>query len=165
MRSNGRDLQADVMPKFIMQRPGPGGKQLDYIEWGFIAARLNEYVGVANWRVRVISASPFHVHAALDIRVGDEWVTRENVAGVGTPQGQQQAEDMHKIAATEAMKRCAQMGWCIGDELYKWGPDEQPHYSHEDSQEPQYEAPGERSAWRMRQVPSGAHRGSLRTVL
>lgn len=142
MEIKWESLQANVSQEFIKQRPTKaGGPMLDYIEWGFIAARLNEYVGPINWRVRLINVSQFHVHAALDIRVGDEWETRENVAGVGTPQGAQQVEDMLKIAATEAMKRCAQLGWCIGDELYKWGPDEQPHYSHEDSQEPQHQAP------------------------
>lgn len=91
----------------------PWAQVLVYIDARAARKRLNDVLGHENWRVEYTTGPADGVLARLSIRVGNEWITKEDGAG---------ATDVEatKGAISAAFKRVAAV-WGIGDYLYGIG--------------------------------------------
>lgn len=112
----------DAFPQSdLKQRPGGGGKMLDYIDWPKAVRRLNEAVGTDNWdfdvsdlqfRGDLITGSVI-CKGSLTIRFPDGSASTKAQYG-GNAYGQLangrqglSAEDAAKAAGSDAVKKCA----------------------------------------------------------
>jgi hypothetical protein len=89
---------------------------LFYVDARSIMQRLDDVVGVANWQDEYhVIADGSSVVCQLSIRIGDEWIRKEDV---GSPSEQPDEGDRMKAAFSDALKRAA-VKWGIGRYLYR----------------------------------------------
>jgi hypothetical protein len=89
-----------------------------FVDARVIQDRLDEVVGVMGWQDHYEPLPDGSVVCRLQIRVGDEWITKEDVGG----QSEQPDEgDRRKAAFSDALKRAA-VKFGIGRYLYRLKP-------------------------------------------
>lgn len=100
----------------VKQRPGSGGKQLHYVTARQVMNRLDEVVGPENWRDAYLETKD-GMKCLLSLRVGGEWITKEDGGGFATMGDD---DDQEKSGYSSAFKRSA-VKFGIGRYLYKDG--------------------------------------------
>src|SRR5688572_6908374 len=107
------ELGKPIDGRLIQKRKGPGGKELDYVEWHTVADILN--AKAPDWEFQIHNLIPtgngqdYICHGALKV----EGVTRHNIGvGDGNP------ELAPKSAVSDCLKRCAVM-FGVGLQLYR----------------------------------------------
>lgn len=86
-----------------------------YVDARVIQDRLDEAVGVENWRDNYIQLPDNSVQCRLSVRINGRWITKEDV---GSPSEQPDAGDRRKSAFSDALKRAA-VKFGIGRYLYR----------------------------------------------
>jgi hypothetical protein len=89
-----------------------------FVDARLIQDRLDEVVGVLNWQDHYEPLPDGSVVCRLQIRVGDEWITKQDVGG---PSEQPDEGDRRKAAFSDALKRAA-VKFGIGRYLYRLKP-------------------------------------------
>lgn len=116
-------------PKFVKQRPGPGGRSLSYVEVGYVINILNQAFGY-DWDYRVIDQQigtrQVWVRGELTVRVKDRVITKGQYGGADIKGN---IADSLKAAASDSLKKCASMIGISADLYWKDldgmdGPDE-----------------------------------------
>lgn len=87
---------------------------LPYIDSRDVMNRLDDVVGVENWKDEYAVLPDGSVQCLLSIRIGDGWVSKSDV---GSPSEQPDSGDRMKAAFSDALKRAA-VKWDIGRYLY-----------------------------------------------
>jgi hypothetical protein len=105
-------LLAEPFPD-IKTRPGPGGKQLSYIDARQLQNRLDEVVGPENW-CNSYHLVGDHLVCRIGIKVDGEWVYKEDV-------GTESNIEEEKGIFSDALKR-AGVQWSIARYLYDDAP-------------------------------------------
>lgn len=110
-------------PKFVKWRVGATnadktlGIALAYIDSREVKKRLDEVMGLAGWRDRLIPVDGGFI-SEIDLNIDGEWITRSNAAG-------NTAVEAIKGGASDAFKRAASK-WGVGHYLYylpnQWVP-------------------------------------------
>lgn len=99
----------------VKHRPGPGNRQLSYVDARTVMNRLDGVLTPESWdfQANVVDLARGVVHGRLIIFAGDRAITHEDF---GYPNGNDDPEPI-KSAVSDALKRCAvQVG--IGRHLY-----------------------------------------------
>lgn len=109
-------LCAPFDPSEIKSKPMGAGQKADYVTARTVMNRLDEVFGPANWQDKYVDHET-HVLCQLSIRVGNEWITKEDVGGHA---GMQDEGDNEKSGYSDAFKRAAAK-WGAGRHLYKDG--------------------------------------------
>lgn len=123
MNTSNRDVQDALLkqlknpfdPKFVKWRVGATDKgktkgiALAYIDSREVKKRFDEVCGLAHWQDRLIAIDGGFI-SEIDIKLGDEWITRSNAAG------NTKVEPI-KGGASDAFKRAAAK-WGVGHYLY-----------------------------------------------
>lgn len=86
-----------------------------YVDARVIQDRLDDVLGVGGWQDEYSVLPDGSVVCRLRVRVGDEWVTKEDV---GSPSEQPDAGDRLKASFSDALKRAA-VKYGIGRYLYR----------------------------------------------
>lgn len=102
-------------------------KTIYYFETFYYIRRLNDALGMGNWRFEIIALLPldkiksdgggrqdFAVHGRLHIRNGNEWISHDDI-GSAADKGNAELGDAIKSAASDCLKRCARL---LGVGLY-----------------------------------------------
>jgi len=89
-----------------------------FVDARLIQDRLDEVVGVMGWQDHYEPLPDGSVVCRLQIRVGDEWITKQDVGG---PSEQPDEGDRRKAAFSDALKRAA-VKFGIGRYLYRLKP-------------------------------------------
>jgi hypothetical protein len=102
--------------------PGAKAAFIPYIDARFVHQRLDDVVGPENWRTHVAAVNPDgSVIVRLEIRVGGEWLWKEDVGYPNNPDSKLADADQLKGAVSDATKRAAvQFG--VGRFLYALAP-------------------------------------------
>ncbi len=97
-----------------------GGRALavPYVDARVIQDRLDDVLGVMNWQDGYQKVDGGCVVCRLSIRLGSEWITKEDVGG---PSEQPDEGDRAKSAYSDALKRAA-VKFGIGRYLYRMKP-------------------------------------------
>ena len=88
------------------------GRPLPYLKFRAVADRLDEVFGETNWLATYVSGPAGGVVCRLSLRIGDEWLCKENGAGNTETEG-------IKGGLTDAFKRAATM-WGVGRYLHTY---------------------------------------------
>lgn len=108
--------------RFIRLRPGPGGKQLSYVEVGYIVQVLNHAFGW-DWDFRVydqqIGKRQVWVRGELTVRINGHSITKSQYGGSDIKTNRSGdaisvADDL-KTAASDCLKKCASLLGIAGD--------------------------------------------------
>lgn len=117
--------------QFIKKRPGPGGKELEYVEIGYVVNLLNQAFGW-DWDFIIIDQEvgkkQVWVRGELAVRIKDHTIIKAQYGGSDikyTRNGEliSIADDL-KAAASDCLKKCASLLGIAGDvywpELDRW---------------------------------------------
>ncbi|MBU2577876.1 RAD52 family DNA repair protein [Patescibacteria group bacterium] len=117
--------------KLIKKRPGPGGKELEYVEIGYVVNLLNQAFGW-DWDFIIIDQEvgkkQVWVRGELAVRIKDHTIIKAQYGGSDikyTRNGEliSIADDL-KAAASDCLKKCASLLGIAGDvywpELDRW---------------------------------------------
>lgn len=117
--------------QFIKKRPGPGGKELEYVEIGYVVNLLNQAFGW-DWDFIIIDQEvgkkQVWVRGELAVRIKDHTIVKAQYGGSDikyTRTGEliSIADDL-KAAASDCLKKCASLLGIAGDvywpELDRW---------------------------------------------
>ena len=88
------------------------GRPLPYLKFRAVADRLDEVFGETNWLATYVAGPAGGVVCRLSLRIGDEWLCKENGAGNTETEG-------IKGGLTDAFKRAATM-WGVGRYLHTY---------------------------------------------
>lgn len=108
--------------RFIRVRPGPGGKQLSYVEVGYIVQVLNQAFGW-NWDFHIydqqIGKRQVWVRGELTVRTNGHSITKSQYGGSDIRTNREGepvsvADDL-KTAASDCLKKCASLLGIAGD--------------------------------------------------
>jgi hypothetical protein len=94
------ELAAPFPPQQVKWRKGARGMLLPYVTAAAVIQRLNECLGLDGWRDQYWLQANGSVVCQLRVRVGDHWISRQDV---GSPSQQ----DATKGAYSDALKRAA----------------------------------------------------------
>jgi hypothetical protein len=109
-------------PEFIKKRPGPGGKELEYVEIGYVVNLLNQAFGW-DWDFRIldqeIGKKQVWVRGELTVRIRERSITKAQYGGsdikyARTGELISIADDL-KAAASDCLKKCASLLGIAGD--------------------------------------------------
>lgn len=112
--------------RFVRLRPGPGGKQLSYVEVGYIVQVLNQAFGW-NWDFHIfdqqIGKRQVWVRGELTVRTNGQAITKSQYGGsdIKTNRSGEAisvADDL-KTAASDCLKKCASLLGIAGDIYWK----------------------------------------------
>jgi hypothetical protein len=106
-----------VKPQTV-RKDGTAALPAFYITAREVMDRLDEVVGPANWQDQYSVLEGGGVLCRLSVRVGPEWVTKEDVGG---PSEQPDPHDRLKAALSDALKRAA-VKYGVGRYLYSLPP-------------------------------------------
>lgn len=99
------------------------GKALPYIDARVVQNRLDDIVGPGNWKNRytevIVDGKLLAVRCALAVKIGNEWVEKEDGAHLDNIQTFDDAEKAIKGVYSDAEKRAA-VQWGIGRYLYEF---------------------------------------------
>jgi len=99
------------------------GKALPYIDARVVQNRLDDVLGANNWKNRytevIVDGKLLAVRCALAVKIGDEWVEKEDGAHLDNIQNFDDAEKAIKGVYSDAEKRAA-VQWGIGRYLYDY---------------------------------------------
>ena len=100
------------------------GQALPYIDNRIVQNRLDDVLGPENWSNRfeevVVNNRLMAVRCIIGVRIGDEWVTKEDGANLDESSSSSNAAEMAiKGVYSDAMKRAA-VQWGIGRYLYEF---------------------------------------------
>ena len=85
----------------VRSRPGPGNKQLVYIDARQLMARLDQVVGADGWQTKYTTVGS-QTCCELSIRYGDQWVSKSDGAGETSIEGEKgQFSDSFKRAGVQ----------------------------------------------------------------
>lgn len=106
-------------------QPGTKGLFMAYIDARQLYDRLDDVIGFGNWE-RIVAAvnADGSVIGRLRIRIGDEWITHEDIGYPNNPGAGHETEPL-KAAASDAFKR-AGVGLGVGRFLYDLDADWKP---------------------------------------
>ena len=110
-----KQLKNPFDPKFVKWRVGSTngdktkGIALAYIDSREVKKRLDEVMGLAGWRDRLIPVDGGFI-SEIDLKIDGEWITRSNAAG-------NTKVEAIKGGASDAFKRAASK-WGVGHYLY-----------------------------------------------
>jgi hypothetical protein len=114
-----RALAAPFAPSEVRFKPavvsGNRALALAYVDARVIQDRLDEVLGVEGWQDEYQCLPDGSVVCRLRLRLGDDWVTKEDVGG---PSEQPDGGDRMKAAFSDALKRAA-VKFGIGRYLYR----------------------------------------------
>lgn len=108
--------------QFIKHRPGPGGKEVDYVEIGYVINMLNQIFGW-DWDFKVIDQQvgkkQVWVRGELTVRLKEHNVIKGQYGGSDIKLNRNGepisiADDL-KAAASDSLKKCASMLGIAGD--------------------------------------------------
>lgn len=88
---------------------------LHYIDARCVMEKLDEVVGIENWRDEYTLLPQGSVECRLSVRIADEWITKSDV---GSESEQPDGGDRMKAAYSDAFKRAA-VKFGIGRHLYR----------------------------------------------
>lgn len=125
---------------------------LAYVDVRAIMDRLDSVAGPENWKDAYRVLPDNSVVCELSIRLGDEWLTKEDVGG---PSEQPDGGDRMKSAFSDAMKRTA-VKWGIGRYLYRL-PQQWADY---DPSKRQFTAPPRLPDWARAKPAAGPNRAA-----
>jgi hypothetical protein len=98
-----------------VSKDGTKALAVAYVDARVVMDRLDSVFGLGGWKTSYRSASAGAVVCTLTVKVGDEWVSHEDV---GSPSEQKDAADRLKSAFSDGLKRAAvHIG--VGRYLYK----------------------------------------------
>lgn len=109
--------------KFIKQRPGPGGKPINYVEVGYVINLLNQAFGW-NWDFRIqeqqIGKAQVWVRGELTVRIRDHEIVKGQYGGADIKMNRVAGQpvsiaDDLKAAASDCLKKCASLLGVAGD--------------------------------------------------
>ena len=103
-------LSEPTEPSEVKHRPGPGNRQLSYVDARFVMDRLDETVGPESW-TDDYQETALGVYCRIGINIDGQWVWKGDV---GTASDIEPA----KGAYSDAFKRAA-VKWGIGRDLYE----------------------------------------------
>lgn len=107
-----RAIDVPTPPEFIKTRPGKGGKELSYVEGGYVVARLNAAFSPIGWQFEVVKetiiADEIWVMGRLTVidHKNNFRVSKEQY-GTKKREDKMMLGDALKGAATDALKKCA----------------------------------------------------------
>lgn len=113
--------------RYIKTRPGPGGKELSYVEVGYVINVLNQAFGW-NWDFRILDQQvgkrQVWVRGELTVRLKDQSITKGQFGGAEIKMNRNSGEpisiaDDLKTAASDCLKKCASMLGIAGDVYWK----------------------------------------------
>lgn len=119
-------IQQKTPSQFIKQRPGPSGRELSYVEVGYVVNVLNRAFGW-NWDFRVIEQQigkkQVWVRGELTVRVDGNPIVKSQYGGSDIRLGRSGesvniADDL-KTAASDCLKKCASLLGIAGDIYWK----------------------------------------------
>src|SRR3990167_238418 len=117
-------LAVATPPQFIKTRKGRGGKEIKYIEGGYVVAKLNEVIGAPNWDFEVLeqgtterkNGNPERIEGEVWVRGKLTIIDHKNGYRVSKVQyGQHDIAkgvplgDSFKSASTDCLKKCASL--------------------------------------------------------
>ena len=109
-----REIQLATPVQFIKERRGRGGKNVKYVEGGYVIAKLNEIFGILNWSFEEVD----RVEQDKDVSVLGRLTIHDHKGGYSVKKeqwGQSDIQDnvpvgdTRKAAATDALKKCASL--------------------------------------------------------
>lgn len=118
----------------VKSRPGSGGRPLYYLSARQIENRLDEVLGPENWDFELFGWGNDALIGTLVIRLPDGSVIRKS--NVGGKADMQNSDDETKSAASDCLKRCAELVG-IGRSLYQDGVPAFAAHLHENAPQPQ----------------------------
>lgn len=96
---------------------GTRGSFIAYITARDVMNRLDDVLGFTNWKSRMRETADGGVICGIEIRVGDDWIIKEDIGYPNNPGSDQETEPL-KAAASDALKR-AGVQFGIGRFLYE----------------------------------------------
>lgn len=118
--------------QFVKTKPGRGGKNVQYIEGGYVINKLNEMFSPLGWEFKIVERGETErkneKSAEGEVWVYGELTVIDHKAGFRVSKGQYGQHPIHekvpigdafKAAATDSLKKCASM-LGIGLDVY-WG--------------------------------------------
>ena len=93
----------------VKQRPGPGGKVIDYIDARYVFDRLDAAVGPTNWQTQLFAVNGGML-AGIGIKLGGEWIWKWDGGDPSDIEG-------FKGQISDSIKRAA-VQWGIARDLY-----------------------------------------------
>lgn len=118
----------------VKSRPGTGGQQLYYLSARQIENRLDEVLGPENWDFELFGWGENALIGTLVIRLPDGSVVRKS--NVGGKADMKASDDETKSAASDCLKRCAELVG-IGRSLYQDGVPAFAAHLHANAPQPQ----------------------------
>lgn len=125
-------ITAPTPPQFIKTKPGRGGRQVKFIEGGYVTNQLNRIFGPLNWSFKITdrgeSKRMTESNAEGEVWVYGEITIHDHKQGYSVTKGQTGQHPIHKsvpigdaykAAGTDALKKCASL-FGIGLDVY-WG--------------------------------------------
>lgn len=108
-----KELAIEFPPDLERQYTGRGNKVFTYIEPRDVMERLDEVLTPAGWKFEVGAVNDTVAHGSLSIKVGDEWITRQDFGYPNNNDG-----EALKEAQSDALRRCA-MAFGVARYLYR----------------------------------------------
>lgn len=118
----------------VKSRPGTGGQQLYYLTARQVENRLDEVLGPENWDFELFGWGENALIGTLVIRLPDGSVMRKS--NVGGKADMKASDDDTKSAASDCLKRCAELVG-IGRSLYNDGVPDFAAHLHANAPKPQ----------------------------
>lgn len=104
--STWRALADEFPPELERTYQGRGGRSFTYIEPRDVMERLDTVLTPSGWQFKASAVNDQVAHGSLSIKVGDEWITREDF---GYPNNNADIAESLKEAQSDALRRCAMM--------------------------------------------------------
>lgn len=108
---------------FIKNRPGPGGREMSYVEVGYVINLLNQVFGW-DWDFKIsdqqIGKRQVWVRGELAVRLKEHTITKAQFGGADIKYNRSTGEpvsvaDDLKAAASDCLKKCASLLGIAGD--------------------------------------------------
>lgn len=122
--SQRKMMMVSTPREFIKERKARGGKQVKYVEGGYVVSKLNELFGPINWEFEVLDEQV----TDKDVTIRGKLTIKDHVNGYSISKTQYGGHDRDsniplgdtkKAAATDALKKCATL-FGIALDVY-WG--------------------------------------------
>lgn len=119
-----KNLISEKTPEvFIKERVGRGGKNVKYVEGGYIVNKLNQCFGPLNWSFEILDSNveekEVYVRGKLTVKDHKQGfdISKEQY-GQSSRQSGVPLGDTLKAASTDSLKKCASFGFGIALDVY-----------------------------------------------